>query len=211
MARRRNNQKKQPMKKYVSKIVRSVINKNTELKYYDVNTATGGFLFNGTQNDTPACFDIVNLAAVLPDVGINVNQRIGNEIKIWSVHLRMTMDINVEADPSFNKLRMSIIHPYVQNITTTDLAGSYLSNDTIYAQKNQQVGNFLHDRVYTVSLNGNETYTRQIKLKFRRGMRAEFDTFSSNTKGRLMLGLISDSPDNPPQVFITCRVFYTDA
>jgi len=198
--------------KFVRKIVRAEVKKDTELKWYDIDTSGNFFMIDQDVGSTPTAFDIVNPAAVLPDVGVNVNQRTGNEIRVHSVHYRLSIDVNPDAMPSFNKLRFSVIRPWITNISLSDLQGSTYSNDTVYGIKNQQIGRFLRDSVHQVSLNGTETYSRFGKITFgKTGMRSQVDTFGSCVGGRLCAVVISDSPDNPPAVKCAVRVFYTDA
>lgn len=205
LAKSKQNKTNKSVRKEVQKTVKSMLQKDVEVKYFDQYQLST----NVTAVGTLACIsDIVR--------GTDVTQRVGNEIMLKSIQVRLGCYINANATQT--ALRYLIVHdtmgvnaPSVSDILEAAFLTSYYSEVAPLYWDYRKRFRILKDKViYLCKQSSISGYAEQFSLKL--GFRSYQIGSSTTFKNQVYLLLVSNEPNvlNTPVVNIHTRIMFTD-
>jgi len=192
-------------KQEIKQIVRSMVNKPVEIKYFDQYQISTSVTASGT---------ITNISDITR--GNDVTQRIGNQVTLKSIHFRVGMYLNANATQT--ALRILVIQdtfgtnaPAVTDVLETAFLSSYYSEIAPYYWDYRKRFKILKDDVTYLCKNSDTSGVfKEYNIKL--GFNSQHIGASTTFKNQVYLLLVSNESNalNLPVVNIHSRLLFTD-
>lgn len=196
-------------KKSMYRIAKKVYNQQSEtkrLKSNSTNTTVGDEIGNANTAGEAQLYSLSTLGA-----GTSEGQRIGNEVRASSIHLKGVMTAN--ASSTITALRLMVIQSKTGELPLTDCPASLVS------QQDTDEYRILHDKIYALS--GNTEKIKQFNLRFpiykmryvAKKLGYPAGASSAASSNNLYLYAISNeavSGAQPPRLLWTSMFYYKD-
>jgi len=189
----------------LSKKVSQLI-KQPELKWYDTNSSVT------TVSSVGVWYNNISKNIV---TGTTDNNRIGDQIRGYSLHVKGTLSINPSVPLSVVRI---ILVQYKQSYYTSAPDIGYLLADNVnairsyYDQEQKQHFNILYDKVYNLSVQAKPNV--YLKINKTLGKRKIFwdsnIALNAPTEGQIFLYAVSDQTSFEPSLDVNTRLYFID-
>jgi len=193
------------IKQEVKQMVRSMVTKPVEIKYFDQYQISTSVTAAGT---------ITNISDITR--GNDVTQRIGNQVTLKEIEFRVGMYINANATQT--ALRIVVIQdtfgtnaPSVSDVLETGFLGSYYSEVApIYWDYRKRFRILKDDVTYLCKASNTSGVAKQFTVKL--GFNSQHIGSSTTFKNQVYLLLVSNESNalNLPVINIHSRLLFTD-